>query len=134
MISNHGGKFGMIRRLLIGPSIILAAIAANFVPLLNTHSEQDDCSFGPISNVDYRAYLERAKAQSRVATPGFFYLDDRAVAMKLNDLFENLSRGKTDIYSRIAIMHATLRSVGASIETRTAIISMKEGRTRSSML
>jgi hypothetical protein len=103
----------MIRKFLIGPSIILAAVTANFVPLLNTHSEQDDCSFGPVSNVDYREYLARARAQSRIATPSLFYLDDRAVAMKLNNLFENLSRGKTDIYSRIAIMHAILRSVGA---------------------
>jgi hypothetical protein len=103
----------MIRKALISPSVILAAVAANFAPLLSTHPEQDDCSFGPVSNVDYRAYLARAKAGSRIAAPALFYLDDRAIAIKLNDLFENLSRGKTDIYSRIAIMHATMRSVGA---------------------
>jgi hypothetical protein len=98
---------------LFAASFILALIIANYAPLLNTHAEQDDCSFGPVSNDDYRGYLARAKAQSGVATPSVFYIDDGAVAMKLNDLFENLSRGKTDIYSRIAIMHATLRSVGA---------------------
>jgi hypothetical protein len=97
----------------IAVGLLVALTVANYAPLLNTHMEQDDCSFGPVSNVDYRGYLARAKAQSRVATPSIFYIDDRAIAMKLNDLFENLSRGKTDVYSRIAIMHATLRSVGA---------------------
>jgi hypothetical protein len=97
----------------IAVGLLVALIVANYAPLLNTHTEQDDCSFGPVSNVDYRGYLARAKAQSGVAAPSIFYIDDRAVAMKLNDLFENLSRGKTDVYSRIAIMHATLRSVGA---------------------
>jgi hypothetical protein len=111
--SCHGGKFRMIRNAFIGPSIILAAIAVNFLPLLSTHPEQDDCSFGPVSNADYRGYLARARAHSLIATPSIFYVDDRAVATKLNDIFENLSRGKADVYSRIAIMHATLRSVGA---------------------
>lgn len=108
---NFTGRITGKARIALG--VVVALIAANYAPLLNTHTEQDDCSFGPVSNVDYRGYLARAKAQSRVATPSIFYIDDRAVAMKLNDLFENLSRGKTDIYSRIAIMHATLRSVGA---------------------
>ena len=59
----------MTRRTWIGIYIILAAIVANYVPLLNTHAEQDACAFGPVSNADYRAYLARAKEQSAIATP-----------------------------------------------------------------
>ena len=101
----------MARRGLLG--LLLTAVIANYIPLLNIHAEQDDCVFGPVSNADYRAYLARAREQSLIATPALYYMDDRAVALKLNDLFETLSRNKSDVYSRIAIMHATLRSVGA---------------------
>ena len=40
-------------------------------------------------------------------------LDDADFALKLGDLFDRLSRGETDVYTRLAIMHATLRAVGA---------------------
>ena len=103
----------MTRRGLIGLCLIVTAVIANYAPLLNTHSEQDACVFGPVSNADYRAYLARAKEQSAIAMPALYQMDDSAVGLKLNNLFETLSRDKSDVYSRIAIMHATLRSVGA---------------------
>ena len=103
----------MARGKWIGIYIVLAAILANYVPLLNMHAEQDACVFGPVSNADYRAYLARAREHRAIATPAIYYMDDRTVALKLNDLFETLSRDKSDVYSRIAIMHAALRSVGA---------------------
>jgi hypothetical protein len=116
-----------MRRTLIGICIIVAAIVANYVPLLNAHTEQDNCVFGPVSNAEYLAYLAQAKQQSPIANPAFFHLDDRAVGLKLNDLFETLSRDKLDIYSRIAIMHATMRSVGA-VYRNTNGTDIDEGR------
>jgi hypothetical protein len=77
-----------------------------------SHAEQDNCSFGPVSNAEYRAHLARAKALLPLPTPSLL-LDDKAFALKLDDLFDNLSRGETNVYARLAIMHATLRAVGA---------------------
>jgi hypothetical protein len=42
-------------------ALVGAAIAAHVAPLLATHSEQDNCSFGAISNERYRALLAEAK-------------------------------------------------------------------------
>jgi hypothetical protein len=117
----------MNRKRSIGLSIFVAAIAANYAPLLYTHAEQDNCVFGPVSNADYRTYLALARARSGVISPSFF-LDDHAVALKLDDLFENLSREKSDVYSRIAMMHATLRSLGAEYRNTNGN-DTDEGRT-----
>ena len=92
--------------------VIVAAVIANYAPLLNRHAEQDNCNFGPVSNAEYRAYLARAKALLPFPAPSLL-LDDQGFALKLDDLFDNLSRGETNVYSRLAIMHATLRAIGA---------------------
>jgi hypothetical protein len=102
----------MGRGLFVGLSIALAAVIANFLaPFFDAHSEQDNCTFGPISNADYSAYVASAKAHL-VVRPSF-YLDERGFAAKLNDLFERLSREEDSIYARLAIMHAILRAAGA---------------------
>lgn len=92
--------------------VIVAAVIANYAPLLNRHAEQENCDFGPVSNAEYRAYLARAKALLPFPTPSLL-LDDADFALKLDDLFDRLSRGETNVYARLAIMHATLRAVGA---------------------
>jgi hypothetical protein len=101
----------MNRKLRTGLIVIGAAVIANYAPLLNRHAEQDNCTFGPVSNADYRAYLARAKALLPPPTPSL--LLDRTLALRLDDLFDSLSGGETNVYSRLAIMHATLRAVGA---------------------
>jgi hypothetical protein len=102
----------MNRKLKVGLIVIVAAVIANYAPLLNRHAEQDNCTFGPVSNADYRAHLARAKALLPIPTPSLLLVDN-AFALKLDDLFDNLSRGETNVYLRLAIMHATLRAVGA---------------------
>jgi hypothetical protein len=99
----------MTRKILICLCVVVAVIVANYLPLLNTHSEQDSCAFGPVSNEQYREYLARAKARLTFS----FYSDRRDLAFKLSDLFEDLSGTETAIYSRLAIMHAMLRALGA---------------------
>jgi hypothetical protein len=101
-----------MNRTLSGLVVIVAAVMANYAPLAYRHTEQDNCTFGPVSNADYRAYLTRAKALLPFPIPSLL-LDDKAFALKLDDLFDNLSHGETNVYSRLAIMHATLRAVGA---------------------
>jgi hypothetical protein len=102
----------MNRKLTVGLIVIVAAVIANYAPLLNRHAAQDDCTFDPVSNGDYRAYLARSKALLPVQIPSLL-LNNNAFGLKLKDLFDSLSRGETNIYSRLAIMHATLRAVGA---------------------
>jgi hypothetical protein len=102
----------MRHRLFIGFILLLAAIVANYAPLLNTHSKQDDCTFGSISNASYRGHLARARAQLAILPPSIF-LNGNALALKLDELFANLGRDETNIYARLAIMHATLRAAGA---------------------
>jgi hypothetical protein len=93
----------------IALGVVVALIVANYAPLLNTHAEQDNCVFGPVSNAQYRAYLARAKTRLTFS----FYADQRALAFKLNDLFTELAATEPSIYSRLAIMHAMLRAIGA---------------------
>lgn len=102
----------MNRKQRIGLIVIVATVIANYAPLLDGHAEQDNCTFGPVSNADYRAYLARAKSLLPFPTPSLM-LDDKAFALRLDDLFDILSGGETNIYSRLAIMHAALRAVGA---------------------
>ena len=103
----------MSRRLWTGILLIVAAVAvSNYVPLLNQHAEQDSCVFGPVSNAEYRTHLARAKSELPLPTPSLF-LNDHAFAQRLRGLFEKLSHDETSVYSRVAIMHATLRAVGA---------------------
>ncbi|MET4391416.1 hypothetical protein ABIB73_007206 [Bradyrhizobium sp. F1.4.3] len=102
----------MNRKQRIGLIVVVAAVVANYAPLLDGHAEQDNCTFGPVSNADYRAYLARAKSLLPFPTPSLM-LGDKPFALRLDDLFDDLSGGETNIYSRLAIMHATLRAVGA---------------------
>jgi hypothetical protein len=89
--------------------VVVALIVANYVPLLNTHVDQDNCVFGPVSNEQYRGYLSRASSRLTFS----FYSDARPLALKLYELFEELSRNEMAVYPRLAIMHAVLRAIGA---------------------
>jgi hypothetical protein len=99
--------------------IFLVAFAANFaIPAFDTHSEQDNCTFGEVSNADYRGYLLRARAQF-ILTPSLYLAGD-AFARQLEKVFTNLSRGKVRIYEKLAIVHAMLRAVGAEYRNADA--------------
>ena len=92
-------------------AIIFGLAAAYGAPFLSTHSEQDDCTFGPVSNEQYRAYLATARKQL-VVIPSL-YVDQDGLAARYNALFDSLIRDETDVYTKIAIMHAVLRAAGA---------------------
>jgi hypothetical protein len=84
-------------------------------PLLLTYimnGEQDECSFGPVSNSQYRDYLRRAKELSST-TPGDFTDDPNRASARFNELFSKLIDGKPSVYERVAASHALLRSFGA---------------------
>jgi len=96
-------------------AIMLGLAAAYGGPLLITHianGVQDECTFGPVSNEQYRAYLRRAKDLSS-ETPGSFSRNDEEAKARFNELFERLIGQKPSIYERVAASHALLRSFGA---------------------
>jgi hypothetical protein len=96
-------------------AIMLVLATAYGGPLLLTYimnGEQDECSFGPVSNVQYREYLRRAKELSS-KTPGSFTSNDQEARARFDGLFEKLIDGKPSVYERVAASHALLRSFGA---------------------
>jgi hypothetical protein len=93
--------------------LVLAAVYGG--PLLLTYimnGEQDECSFGPVSNAQYREYLRRAKELSS-QTPGSFSSNHLEARARFDGLFERLIDGKPSVYERVAASHALLRSFGA---------------------
>jgi hypothetical protein len=98
------------------PVLIMLGLAAAYGgPLLITYvanAEQDECTFGPVSNFQYRDYLSRAKDLSS-KMPGGFSWNQEEAKIRFNELFENLIDRKPSAYERIAAAHALLRSFGA---------------------
>jgi hypothetical protein len=93
--------------------LVLAAVYGG--PLLLTYvmnGEQDECSFGPVSNAQYRDYLRRAQELSS-ETPGSFSSNHMEAEARFNELFERLIEGERSVYQRVAASHALLRSFGA---------------------
>jgi hypothetical protein len=96
-------------------AIMLVLAAAYGGPLLLTYitnGEQDECSFGPVSNVQYRDYMRRAKELSS-KTPGSFSWDHLEARARFDGLFEKLIDEEPSVYERVAASHALLRSFGA---------------------
>ncbi len=74
-------------------------------------TKQDQCTFGPVSNEKYRALL----ATLRKAPPPKW--EPLGAAQPIEDhivsQFRGLTAGTSDIFERIAILHAVMRANGA---------------------
>lgn len=102
-----------LRAVLSAVVLVLALVAAaNYAPLLNIHSEQDNCSFGPVSNEQYRAFLSEAKNRQRTRWPRLSN-DSQEITRQLNFRLSDMIGNEPSLYRRLAIAHATLRAVGA---------------------
>src|SRR2546430_17471395 len=110
----------MIRTLLqmirswLGAIAIAAAIiiVANYAPLLSLHADQDTCTFGPVSNEQYRGYLLEVKNRQRTKWPAFSR-DGQEIGRQLNFRLHDMLGPDATLYERIAIIHAVLRAIGA---------------------
>jgi len=113
IVFSAGLHFKSMKPRLWIPLVIVLGLAAVYsVPLFITHGEQDDCTFGPVLNAQYRDYLRRAKELSS-KMPGSFTWSDREAMARFDELFEKLIDGNPSVYERVAAMHALLRSFGA---------------------
>jgi hypothetical protein len=95
---------------------IIGAVAAGLVaihvgPLLNTHSAQDACSFGDISNEEYRLRLSRASI-------GYWrplLWDDDIASIQLSRKYRQLVGDPPTAAAKVAAAHAVLRALGADL-------------------
>ena len=92
--------------------VVAIIIVANYAPLLSRHADQDKCTFGPVSNEQYRAYLRKAKNQQRPKW-SIFSNDGREIGAQLNSQLAAMLTPEATLYERVAIIHAILRAIGA---------------------
>jgi hypothetical protein len=79
--------------------------------LLNTHSEQDTCSFGDISNEEYRLRLSRASI-------GFWrplLWDDQIASIQLSTKYRQLVGDPPTAAAKVAAAHAVVRALGGDL-------------------
>jgi hypothetical protein len=94
---------------LIAPLVLAIPRLTNWIPaaLPFSHPEQDACTFGPITNAEYRAMLSKARSLQR-----WTWLGSNAADQLLKQFIE-VSGGNSSPYLKIAAMHAILRALGA---------------------
>jgi hypothetical protein len=83
-----------------GLSVMLCVAGVYCAPVLLTYfanGEQDQCTFGPVSNEGYRAYFQKAAVLSS-ETPGSFSWDDLKASTRLDQLFEKMIDGNPSVY------------------------------------
>lgn len=109
-----------IARLL--PRALLSLILITYLlnigwPYIYRESVQDSCSFGPVSNEQYRAYLADVKQRAKDYWPPMpdgshpWPVDDlmhTSLAYRLSDA----TRDMDNFYQRLAMSHAVLRAAG----------------------
>ena len=96
---------------LVALAITVALVGIYFGPLLVTHPVQDACSFGTVSNERYRQLLAEAKQRQATTWPALVW-DNKKSRTLLNQRVDDLSRGTTSVYERLAAMHAVMRALG----------------------
>jgi len=99
-------------------SIILIVYLANIAwPYLYRESDQDACSFGPVTNEQYRAYLADVKQRAKDYWPPMpdgshpWPVDDvmhASLAYRVSDAVRDLD----GFYERLAMSHAVMRAAG----------------------
>ena len=112
--------------------LVVVATVLNYAPLLSMHSEQDECSFGPVSNERYRSYLLEAKNR-QLTRWSAFSRDDQQIGRELRSRLSDMAGAGATVYERIAIMHAILRAIGAeylNTNGRTESDPFESARTR----
>jgi hypothetical protein len=96
---------------LIALAVMVFLIDIYFGPLLITHPAQDGCTFGTVSNAHYRQLLAEAKRRQATTWPSLVW-DNKKTMGLLNERVDDLSRGTTSVYERLAAMHAVMRALG----------------------
>ena len=84
-------------------------------PIMDTRPEQDDCSFGPVTNQTYRYLL--ADAKRRTANQWEPLSGDEAeIGKRLSRRIADLSAELQSMPEQIAAFHAVMRAMGAFVD------------------
>ena len=100
----------MIKARWIIGAVAVGLIAGHVGPLLLTHSEQDACSFGDVSNKEYRLFLSMASIGS---WRPFMWWSDGGATLQLERNYRELLPNSPSTAMKIAVAHAVLRALGA---------------------
>jgi hypothetical protein len=95
--------------------LLLAIVVGSIfhlLPLLNSHAEQDECTFGPVSNERYRQLLQQAREQRSGQWRPLPWHNNDAEKV-LQSIFDDLNTPSSSVHERIAILHAVMRAFGA---------------------
>jgi hypothetical protein len=103
--------------LIAGFFVTLFGIAGAIAYEVGRGSEQDQCSFGPVSNARYREWLAEARALRRregnlISHRRVQVQPGHPVRLATDLFFDELSNGITSVEERIAIVHAMMRADG----------------------
>lgn len=116
--------FGGFLTILFGIPLILFLTS-----FIDAAPEQDRCEFGPVSNLEYRKLLARAKAQDWTVWPGLsngmFWESDRwiylpsekfkhSIERALLNSIQSLLAAESSIETKLAGAHAVMRAMGAT--------------------
>jgi len=93
-------------------AMVYAALVAHVVTMLDFHDEQDQCSFGPVSNARYRELLSQAERYQRWHWPLVIW-SEGTLQQLLNEQFGEMTKETDSASEKIATMHAMFRSIGA---------------------
>ncbi len=95
-------------------SVGALAIAALLTPFLanwaTPHPEQDECSFGPVTNAEYRRMLAEATALYKGR---WFWQMSPGYNKALSDQYLAITANQVSPYIKIAAIHAVMRAWGA---------------------
>lgn len=103
-------------------AILLLLFTAWFVwPWIYTYPQQDDCTFGPVSNARYRELLAEVKRRQEEVWPEFKIaaLTPKVDSMDRSELFrdelaarfKDMGGNTATIYEQIALLHAIMRGL-----------------------
>lgn len=105
----------MSRRATIIGSVLFAALIAalgfHVSTMLDSNPEQDQCSFGPITNDRYRELLSQAERIQRRQWPLVIW-SEQTLQRLLNEQFQEMTKAATSTSEKIATMHAIPRGIG----------------------
>jgi hypothetical protein len=87
-------------------------------PSLNAYSEQDSCSFGSVTNEEYRVMLRDARKDARIALSKMnnfatTYEPKSYDHETFNAYFRKYVQNSNDVEKMVAGMHARMRAIGA---------------------
>jgi hypothetical protein len=107
-----GFQLSISRRAKIFGLVVLAALTIHVITLLDFHPEQDQCTFGQVTNQQYRELLWQAEKYQWRNWPLLIWNDD-TLQQLLDAQFQAMTTDTSTVYERITTMHAILRGIGA---------------------